>query len=186
MGARFQDIRGLGRAGLSLVADDLRGGRPGIDSVSLAPGIRRADFEQPRLDFSCSNIGNVLVIDLFGDIASRTTGALKDALMAPIAAGSVRIVVDLSAVRSMTRAGVGPFIIAAKLARFRGGDLRICGADAAAAEMLSGLGHHYLVRVDRSRKEAVAALAKAQGKDEMAWSTAENLCQPSLIPERLT
>lgn len=162
------------------------GGRRGIDGVSLSPGIHRAAIEEPRLETSGSTIGDALVIELFGDIASRTSAVLKDALLAPIAAGKHTLVVDLSAVRSVTRAGLGPFIIAAKLAQCRGGDLRICRADAATAAMLSGLGHKHLIRVDRTLKDALAALSERPRRDEMTRSTAEALCQPSLPPVRLT
>ena len=69
----------------------------------------------------------VLVVGPHGTLDSRSTGPLCDALVAAIREGWRHVAVDLSALDTLTRAGIRGLIVGAKLMQAAGGELRLCG-----------------------------------------------------------
>ena len=91
---------------------------------------------------SVRTIDGVLVVSVAGDVESRTAGHLYDVLVEcaveNVGQGRTRLIVDLSGVESMTRAGVRGLFVAAKLMDAGRGEMRICGADPKIFALLKG------------------------------------------------
>lgn len=147
-----------------------------------APRDRGTAGDEPRLDVFLAHADDVLVATIHGDLVGRTTGILKEALREPISDGTRKLIVELSAVRTVTRAGLGGLIVASKLMQVDGGSLRICGADREAAKLLSGLHLDHLIRLDGSHQDSLNALSEVGSRFDpvdTALSMAEIFCWPS-------
>lgn len=111
------------------------------------------------MDMSFETTGAYQVIAVSGVVDSTGAGRLLDALVEATLNGGDRLIVDLSGVRSMTRAGARGFVVAAKLSITTRGAMRICGATPSVETVLRGLGHHYLLRFDRTVEASLEALS---------------------------
>jgi len=67
----------------------------------------------------------IALVRLSGRLNMVTAGELRDQLAATIAAGNLRVVVDLAGVDFIDSSGLGALISGLKTARQAGGDLRI-------------------------------------------------------------
>ena len=103
-------------------------------------------------------IGGVTVIRAAGDLTAATCKPLEDAVRAELAAGSKRIVVDLSAVRYVASAGLRVFMIAAKNI---GADGRfiLSGANTSVRQVLDLTGLSGLIAVHPDVEDALRAAA---------------------------
>ncbi len=118
----------------------------------------------------------ILVIEFHGRMDSHSVGQTYDTLMKLTRSGQQNLIVDLSGVAYVTRAGVRGLIVAAKMLEIRGRTMRICGSGPRATELLIGLGYRHLLKLDRSRAQSLAILASSDG---MATSIAEILTAPA-------
>ncbi|HEX9745634.1 MAG TPA: STAS domain-containing protein [bacterium] len=71
--------------------------------------------------------GNVLVIDVVGDLDARSAGDLKLALTEKIENGKVWVLMNLSEVPYMDSAGLGVLVSGLKNTNRQNGDLRLWG-----------------------------------------------------------
>ncbi len=101
------------------------------------------------------------ILDISGDVDRHSAGRLYDALVAEIMRGR-KIIVDVSRVRLVTHAGARGFIVAAKLLRLKGGQMRICGASALVRDQLQGFGFDHLVKQAPSISSAMLELSEEQ------------------------
>lgn len=118
---------------------------------------------------------HTLVLEFHGRMDSQTAGQTYDTLVALARSGHPNLVVDLSGVDCVTRAGIRGLIVAAKMLMAVGGEMRICGAGPRATELLLGIGYHHLLKLDGTRAQSLAILAHWGG---MATSIAEVLNAP--------
>ena len=119
---------------------------------------------------------DTLVLEFHGHMDSHTAGQTYDTLVALVRSGHPNLVVDLSGVDCVTRAGVRGLIVAAKMLMVEGGEMRICGAGPRATELLLGMGYHHLLKLDGTRAHSLAILAPRGG---MPKSIAEFLTAPA-------
>lgn len=71
--------------------------------------------------------GNILVIDVTGDLDARSAGDLKLTLNEKIEAGNIWVLVNLSEVPYMDSAGLGVLVSGLKNTNRQNGDLRLWG-----------------------------------------------------------
>ena len=114
------------------------------------------------MNISIYTLGDVSVVEIAGVVDSHASGQLYDALVNAFADGTGKLAVDLSGVTFLTRAGVRGIIVAAKLAKSGGGELRICGATHPFEVFLQGLGFTHLLKFDGSLELSVARLSRRQ------------------------
>lgn len=119
---------------------------------------------------------DTLVLEFHGRMDSHTAGQTYDRLVALARSGHRNLVVDLSGVDGVTRAGVRGLIVAARLLMIGGGEMRICGAGLRATELLLGMGYRHLLKLDGTQAQSLAILAPWGG---MATSIAEVLTAPA-------
>lgn len=102
--------------------------------------------------------GEVLVIDLAGSIFGDAAGRLLDALVDVARAGKAKVIVDLGRVTFASRAAFCGVVVAGKLLRAAGGELRLCGACGQVSENLVLAGFSGLLRSDTDRTESLELL----------------------------
>lgn len=94
-----------------------------------------------------------------GVINSSGAGQLLDAVVAAcLQAPGETLVVDLTSVTHVTRAGVRGLVIAAKLAQYQNGALKIIGSRPSVDQALSRLGYNHLFKHKPETEERRAIL----------------------------
>lgn len=116
-------------------------------------------MEGQRLQLSISTINGVAIVRVSGAVSRHAAGRLYDTLVNAIGDGRANLIVDLSHVSIVTRAGVRGLIVAAKLMQHASGDMRICGAQQSIEGFLRGLGFNHLLKCDPTLKVSMAALS---------------------------
>lgn len=111
---------------------------------------------------SFTTLDEILLAELGGTLDSRAAGPVYDALVQRINESACRLIIDMSGVTRLTRAGVRGLVVAAKLCVTAGGKMRICGADPAASHLLDSLGFHHILRLEPSVETAMIALCTTQ------------------------
>jgi anti-anti-sigma factor len=114
------------------------------------------------MELSIWNLDDIVVVDVSGVVDSRAAGRLYDALVERIGAGWKKLVVDVSDVGSLTRAGARGLIVASKLLNTAGGGMRICGADKSVCALLQATGFRHLLKLDPDHGASMRALSLAE------------------------
>ncbi|MEQ9607785.1 MAG: STAS domain-containing protein [Kiloniellaceae bacterium] len=110
------------------------------------------------MQISFKTIDGVVVLSVSGAADSHAAGQLNDTLVRCIADGTKKLIVDLSGVHIMTRAGLRGLIVAAKLMDTAQGQMRICGALRSVDAFLRSRGFTYLLTCDASLQTSLAEL----------------------------
>ncbi len=113
-----------------------------------------------KLEISFSSDGNILVVALAGSIVSKTAGALLDTLADLVVNGNRKLILDVSEVKTTSRAGLRGIVVTARLLQVGGGQMRICGAAGDTLAALHNLSLPHLIHIDRSRAEARCRLSQ--------------------------
>jgi anti-anti-sigma factor len=111
------------------------------------------------MELSFTTLDQFLVVNVSGVVDSHAAGRLMDALVEGARSGGSKMIVDLSGVRILTRAGVRGLVVAAKLSLASGAKMRICGASAQVEQVLLSLGYSRLFRCDRSVHASIGAMS---------------------------
>jgi anti-anti-sigma factor len=98
------------------------------------------------------------IVAISGAVDSHAAGQVYDTLVQHILEGRTRLIVDLSGVNRITRAGVRGLIVAAKLVTPGRGGIRICGARKPVVSFLRGLGLPYLIKLDPTPEISITEL----------------------------
>lgn len=129
------------------------------------------------MKIAVSTIDEFQIVEITGVVDRNAAGAVYDALVEAAGDGRRKLVVDLSGVRHMTRAGTRGFVVAAKLMRPGQGEMRICGASRATEALLRGLGHFHLLKCDPTIEMSILSLSYASEPDvlpireeELGWA----------------
>lgn len=112
------------------------------------------------MHISITSIHDILIAELAGTLNCMAAGPVYDALVRHIDEETCRLVVDISGVNRLTRAGVRGLVAAAKLCVTHGGKMRICGADSSATMLLSNLGFRHILKLEPTVESAVMALSE--------------------------
>lgn len=104
-------------------------------------------------------IDEFALVEVSGIVDSNAAGPLCGMLVECVGDGCKKLIVDLSGVTHVTHAGARGLIVAAKLLRSGGGEMRVCTARPAAEEMLRGLGFHHLLKCDPTVEHSIIALS---------------------------
>jgi anti-anti-sigma factor len=123
--------------------------------------------EKQTIQVSARSLRGCQIASVSGVVDLYAAGVLYDALMGCIRKGDEMLIVDLSGVSRMTRAGTRGLVVAAKLLESGGGQMRICGAKPAVDAVMSGLGFHHLLHMDATVAASMAALFPEQPGEAM-------------------
>lgn len=116
--------------------------------------------EKRHVTFLSHDEGPVHVIRAFGLVEMNASGLFSDTLIAAIKAGHRAIVVELSGVRHMSRAGARGLVVAAKLMQAMRGEMRIAGASGGVLTLIRHLGHESFLKTDDTLADSVARLTR--------------------------
>ena len=108
--------------------------------------------------FSTRTLNGVAIVRVSGAVDSQAAGPLYDALVDCISAGRTRLVVDLSGVHIMARAGMRGLVVAAKLVLSARGEMRLCSASRPIEDFLDRVGFNHLLKCDPTLPEALARM----------------------------
>ena len=115
------------------------------------------------LSFAVSQGPGYSVVSVAGDIDAGTERQFRDALTSVLARGTVRIVVDLSAVGFMASAGIGVLMGVRRVLASAGGLLVLAAPGGEVAQVLSMTGVGDVIPVTASVADAVALTRSARG-----------------------
>jgi anti-anti-sigma factor len=127
--------------------------------VNEDPLIADAD----SLSFAVSQGPGYSVVSVAGEIDAGTEKQFRDALTSALARGTVRIVVDLSAVGFMASAGIGVLMGVRRVLADAGGLLVLAAPHREVAQVLSMTGVGDVVPVTASVADAVALTRSQRG-----------------------
>lgn len=113
---------------------------------------------------SIRTLDRVVIVNVAGSVDSHASGHLYDVLVERTGAGRTMLIVDLSGVHIMTRAGVRGLVVAAKLMKHARGDMRICGAQRSIEAFLQSLGFNYLLKCDPTLQASLAQLCGGENQ----------------------
>jgi len=136
--------------------------------------LKRSD----QIRITITELDDVLLAELSGTLDCMAASPVYDALAQRIDEATCRLVVDMSGVTRLTRAGVRGLVVAAKLCVTAGGKMRICGADPAASLLLNSLGFRNILRLEPSVETAILALGTS-----LPCRTAGPIETPTAWPE---
>jgi len=108
--------------------------------------------------FSTRTLNGVTIVRVSGAVDGRAAGPLYDALIDCVSAGRTRLVVDLSGVHVMARAGMRGLVVAAKLVLSARGEMRLCSASRSIESFLNRVGFNHLLKCDPTLPEALARM----------------------------
>jgi anti-anti-sigma factor len=111
---------------------------------------------------SRSTLDGTTIVRVSGVVDSCACGHLCDSLVQCVVEGRTRLIVDLSGVDQVTRAGLRALIVAAKLMKSRHGQMRICGPRDRVGQYLQNCGFSHLVKVDTTAEASMAAFSAAE------------------------
>ena len=114
------------------------------------------------LSVSSDNHGDVVVVQVAGDVDATTAGLLREALTAPMAEGKTRFIADLSAVDFMDSTGLGVLVGRLKAARQLGGTLHCVVTTDRNRRIFSATGLERVLVLHETLDEALDALAVPQ------------------------
>ncbi|MBF9032822.1 STAS domain-containing protein [Rhodobacterales bacterium HKCCE2091] len=100
----------------------------------------------------------IVIVSVSGVAGPAAAGALYDAMVEAAAGCEQDMILDLSGLVHLSRSAVRGILVAGRLLRNAGRQLRICRADASVEALLIGLGLSHIVHCDRSFGDALAAL----------------------------
>ena len=111
------------------------------------------------MDISIEPRGAATIVRIVGSMDGITADTLLLALQQQIDAGNVRLVADLTDVAYTSSAGLRSLLATVKLARQRGGDLRLGGAIPAVHRVLELSGFTTILKMYGAIDDAVASFS---------------------------
>jgi anti-sigma B factor antagonist len=109
------------------------------------------------LSITRANHGERIVMHLGGEIDVYTAPLVREKLDEQIHGGNTDLVVDLTNVSFLDSTGLGVLVGRLKLARTRGGHLRLVGADERVLKVFSITGLDKVFEIHRTLDSALAA-----------------------------
>jgi anti-anti-sigma factor len=139
-----------------------------------------------QVRISTQTLDGIVIVSVSGAVDSYATGQLNDALVQCICEGAKKLIVDLSGVHLMTRAGVRGLIVASKLMDTAQGEMRICNAMRSVETFLQSSGFNYLLNRYPSLQLCLADLRGGESRDAecSAEAAPSRAAAPTEIPTR--
>ena len=109
------------------------------------------------MDVIVEQMGNAALVRISGSVDGLTADALQTALQAQIDTGGTHLVGDLSGVEYTSSAGLRALLATLKLARQKGGDLRLAAVRPAVLRVLELSGFTSILKVYPDVDAAVAS-----------------------------
>ncbi len=109
------------------------------------------------MDLIVEPVEGVVVVAVVGDVDLATAPGMEECLSTQLAAGRVRLVLDLSQVAFMGSVGLRVVLSLLQASRQKGGDLRLCAAQPGVAKLLRVAGASEVMRIFATRGEAVGS-----------------------------
>lgn len=103
-------------------------------------------------------LDGIVLVRVEGVVDSLSAGRLYDILARAVRTGETKLIIDVSAVQEMTRAGIRGIVVAAQMLSRHGGKTHICGANPASRLLLGSLGYDHLLSFDYSLPAALESL----------------------------
>ena len=119
---------------------------------------RTGDYR--AMESSAERVGDVALVRITGSVDGLTADALQSVFVQQIDAGTPRLVAELSGVDYTSSAGLRALLGTLKLARQRGGDLRLAAVTPAVRRVLELSGFTSILKLF---PDAVAAIASFGG-----------------------
>lgn len=98
---------------------------------------------------------DVLVVDMDGRLDSKTSGYGYDEMVRIAQGGQKQVLVNLEKLEFVTSAGLRVLLVAAKLLKSRGGELKLCSANDLVKQVLETAGFDSLLRLYATEAEAI-------------------------------
>jgi anti-anti-sigma factor len=98
---------------------------------------------------------DVLIVDMEGRLDSKSSGSSYDKMVAIAQGEPKQVVANLEKLDFITSAGLRVLLIASKLLKSRGGDLKLCNPNRLVKDVLETAGFDSLLHVYASETEAV-------------------------------
>jgi anti-anti-sigma factor len=111
------------------------------------------------MDVTVEQVGNAALVRISGSVDGLTADALQAALQEQIDTGGTRLVGDLSGVEYTSSAGLRALLAALKLARQKGGDLRLAAVRPAVLRVLELSGFTSILKLYPDVDAALASFA---------------------------
>lgn len=113
------------------------------------------------LTVDARRLGDIGIVTAAGEIDAHSARALREALVAAIAGGTIRLVADLSDVTFMDSSGLGVLVGKLKDARVRGGELHIVAVQERVLRVFQITGLDGVFAIHDSLESALADLGSA-------------------------
>jgi anti-anti-sigma factor len=155
-----------------------RPGAGGVRQTAASQGSRKG----MSMDLFVMPLDDILVVRVSGAVDRLAAGRLYDVLIKTITDRRAKLIVDLSDVYLMTRAGARGLIVAAKLLQSGGGEMRIAGAKRSIEAFLQDLGFTHLLICEPNLGAAMMALSR--GSSETMRAMAAPAADVSIDPQR--
>jgi anti-anti-sigma factor len=132
------------------------GAGAGIPACFAAQGAQK---QASAVELTSTTLDGHAIVWISGVMDSRASGQVYDTLVQCIVEGRDSLIVELSGVPRISRAGARGLIVAARLIQPGRGCMRICGANASVESFLQQLGFGNLLKIDPTLEVSMAELA---------------------------
>lgn len=109
------------------------------------------------MEITTNDVAGITVVYLRGEIKSTTSGEVMDSLVGLVKGGATKLLLNVKDVDFISSAGLRSILVASKLLKNSGGELRICSANESVAKVLETSGFTSLVSMDSDESAAMAA-----------------------------
>lgn len=110
------------------------------------------------MDIEQRQTEDITIVNVSGRLDSSVSGQLMDRLVGIVNSGSAKLIVNLQDLHYISSAGLRSILVAAKLIRSSGGELRLCQPSELVRKILLESGFSNLIRIDEDEAGSVAAL----------------------------
>ena len=112
------------------------------------------------MEISIRKVNDVLVVDMAGRLVTETSGYASDEMVQIAKSGNSKVVLNLDKLEYISSAGLRIILVAAKLLRTSGGELKICHANAIVNQVMETSGFKNLLPMYDSENNALAAFSQ--------------------------
>ncbi len=109
------------------------------------------------MEISTRKVNDVLVVDMAGKLVTQTSGYASDEMVQIAKSGNSKVVLNLDKLEYVSSAGLRIILVAAKLLRTSGGEMKICHTNGAVNEVMVTSGFKSLLLMYDSENDALAA-----------------------------
>jgi anti-anti-sigma factor len=109
------------------------------------------------MEITTNEVAGITVVYICGEIKSTTAGEVMDSLVDLVKGGVTKLLVNVKDVEFISSAGLRSILVASKLLKNTGGELRLCNANETVAKVLETSGFTSLVSMHSDESAAIAA-----------------------------